>query len=120
MASKNRKSPEVQQPAPSTVEPAGTMTVRPKLRRNPRAPVFFSPVVDVRITDRDIRLLSFTIPPADAEEVVVQDGELTLPIPSQCELVLPLETAAQLIQALSLQYESFLRKRRSERVEVKG
>jgi len=102
-------------------EPGGTITVRPRLRRNPRAPIFYSPIVDVRITDRDIRLLSFTIPPADPEEVQLQDGEYQLPMLSQCELLIPVETAAQLIQALTLQYEAFLRKHQAAPpVELKG
>lgn len=102
------------------VEPGATITVRPKLRRNPKAPIFFSPVVDVRITDRDIRLLTFTIPPADADEVQQVDGDYQLPMLSQCELVLPAETAVQLIQALTAQYQAFLRKRAIEPVELKG
>ncbi len=86
---------------------SGTISVRPVLRRNPAGPLHFSPVVDVRYTDRDFRLLSFIIPPADPEEVVVTDGRYTLPVQAQCEWVLPPETVVQLIEALQVQLRNF-------------
>lgn len=105
MATKNRAGDT------ATEQSVGrTMTVRPALRRNPRAPVFFSPIVDVRVTDRDIRMLSFVVPPADPREVVQEGPDFVLPIQSQAEFVLPLDTAVQLIAALTAQVEGLRKK----------
>jgi hypothetical protein len=83
------------------------VTVTPVLRRNPRGPVFFSPVVDLRASDRDLRLLSFVVPPADPAEVVPDgQGGYALPIDAQCELVLPVDTARALMEALRQQLEA--------------
>ena len=79
----------------------GTLTLQPVLKRNPRGPIYYSPVVDIRVTDRDLRLLSFVIPPADADEIEVRDGAYQLPVRSQCELVLPLDTIDGLLDALA-------------------
>jgi hypothetical protein len=85
---------------------SGRVTVTPLLRRNPLGPVFFSPVVDIRVTDRDLRILSFIVPAADPEELVQMDDKLVLPIKSQCELVIPEETAEALIRGLTVQLEA--------------
>ncbi len=90
----------------------GTITVTPVLKRNPKAPLYYSPVVDIRYTDNDFRLLSFIIPPADPDELVVgDDGEYVLPVRAQCELLIPPETMGQLIPALQAQYEAFMKKK---------
>ena len=86
--------------------PTGRVTVTPLLRRSPDGPVFFSPVVDIRVTDRDLRILSFIVPAADPEELVTMDDKLVLPIKSQCELVIPEETAEALIQGLTAQLKA--------------
>lgn len=99
------KKPTTGAPAPQlTAAVAGdTVTVRPVLKRDPRAPSYFTPVVDIRVTDRDIRLLSFVVPAADADELEAVDGGFILPIRSQCELILPPETVEVLIQGLQQQ-----------------
>ncbi len=95
----------------------GAVTVKPVLRRNPRAPVYYTPVVDVRVTDRDVRLLSFVVPPADADEIVLEDGEYHLPIPSQCELILPAGTVEPLVQALAAAHQRLLEKLEAQQEE---
>lgn len=98
----------------------GTITVSPALRRNPKAPIYYSPVVDVRLTDRDLRLLSFIIPPPDPEDVIVKDGKYVLPILSQCELLVPPDTVEQLIEALRMQYQAFQQKRQASEAKEEG
>lgn len=88
------------------VPESGPVTVRPVLRRNPAAPQYFTPVIDVRTTDRDLRVMSFVIPAADADEIVVDGGALTLPIRAQCELILPPAVVPSLIEALRAQYRA--------------
>jgi len=84
-----------------------SVTVKPVLRRNPRAPSYFSPVIDLRTSDRDLRLLSFVVPPADPDELVPDgEGGFELPIASQCELILPPDTARALMEGLRVQLEA--------------
>jgi hypothetical protein len=94
-----KKTPETAQ---STAQ--GKVNVKTLLRRNPAGPSYFTPVLDVRVTDRDIRLLSFVVPAADADELVSDgEGNFLLPLRSQCELIIPQETAEALIQGLTQQ-----------------
>jgi len=60
----------------------------------------------VRMTDRDLRIMSFVIPAADAEDIVEESGGLTLPIKAQCELILPPEVVPSLVEALRTQYKA--------------
>ena len=93
--------------SPSAGVPAtGKVNVKTLLRRNPEGPSYFTPVLDVRVTDRDLRLLSFIVPAADADELVADgDGNYLLPLRSQCELIIPPETAEALINGLTQQLE---------------
>ncbi|MCO4770081.1 MAG: hypothetical protein KDA24_08640 [Deltaproteobacteria bacterium] len=105
MAKKKTPAPA---PAPAaTPAPAqGKVNVKTLLRRNPDGPSYFTPVLDVRVTDRDLRLLSFVVPAADADELVPDgDGNYLLPLRSQCELIIPPETAEALINGLTQQLE---------------
>ncbi len=87
----------------SKVPEEGAVSITPVLKRDPRAPSYFSPVVDLRVTNSDLRLLSFVIPAADPDEIVQVGDAYTLPIPSQCELILPFSTAEALVGALQAQ-----------------
>ncbi len=93
--------------APETPKSGDTVTVRPVLKRDPRAPSYFTPVVDIRVTDRDLRLLSFVVPAADADELEPVEGGFVLPIRAQCELILPPETVEVLIAGLQQQLDAF-------------
>ena len=94
------------------VPSAGRVTVTPLLRRDPRAPVYFTPVVDIRVTDRDVRVLSFVVPAADPEELHVVGDKLTLPLQSLCELLLPEDTVEALIQGLTAQLAALRARKR--------
>lgn len=84
----------------------GKVNVKTLLRRNPNGPSYFTPVLDVRISDRDLRLLSFVVPAADADELVPDgEGGYLLPLRSQAELIIPPETARALIDGLTRQLE---------------
>ena len=84
----------------------GRVNVKTLLRRNPSGPTFFTPVLDVRVSDRDIRLLSFVVPAVDADELVADgEGNYILPLQSQCELILPPDTAEALMNGLKAQLE---------------
>ena len=113
MAKKKPSAAPAQLPSDFT----GAVTVKPVLRRNARAPIYYTPVVDVRVTDRDVRVLSFIVPPADADEIVVEGGEYQLPILSQCELVLPAGTVEPVIQALTAAHQRLLEKLEAQQSE---
>ena len=113
MAKKKPSAGPAQLPSDFT----GAVTVKPVLRRNPRAPIYYTPVVDIRVTDRDVRVLSFIVPPADADEIVVEGGEYQLPILSQCELVLPAGTVEPVIQALTAAHQRLLEKLEAQQSE---
>lgn len=85
---------------------AGRVNVKTLLRRNPTGPTYFTPVLDVRVSDRDIRLLSFVVPAVDADELLADgEGNYVLPLKSQCELILPADTAEALMNGLKQQLE---------------
>jgi hypothetical protein len=106
MATKKKKNTE---DAPPVAELAaapvqGKVNVKTLLRRNPAGPSYFTPVLDVRVTDRDLRILSFVVPAADADELIHDgEGNYLLPLRSQCELIIPPETAEALVQGLTQQ-----------------
>ena len=88
----------------------GRINVKTLLRRNPAGPTYFTPVLDVRVSDRDIRLLSFVVPAVDADELVADgEGNWILPLQSQCELILPLDTVEALIEGLTQQLAAIKR-----------
>ncbi len=89
----------------SDIPDQGRISITPVLRRNAKAPVYFTPVVDVRVTQTDLRLLSFVVPAADPDEILATDGGYQLPIASQCELIIPPSTAEALIGALQAQLD---------------
>lgn len=91
----------------SNVPDEGRISISPVLRRNPKGPVYFTPVVDVRVTQTDLRLLSFVVPAADPDEILATDDGYQLPITSQCELILPPSTAEALIGALQAQLDAW-------------
>jgi len=88
--------------------------VRPLFQRNPEAPLFYAPFVDVRNTPHGIHLLLFLPPAADPEEVVERDGEHRLPVSSSAEVILPPEAVEPLIIGLAQQYRAFLTRRVQE------
>ena len=91
----------------SDIPAEGPISITPVLRRNGRGPVYFTPVVDVRVTQTDLRLLSFVIPAADPDEIKATEDGYQLPILSQCELIIPPSTAEALIGALQAQLDAW-------------
>lgn len=91
----------------SDIPDQGRISITPVLKRNGKAPIYFTPVVDVRVTQTDLRLLSFVVPAADPDEIRAVDGGYELPIASQCELIIPPSTAEALIGALQAQLDAW-------------
>ncbi len=91
----------------SDIPEQGRISITPVLRRDGKAPIYFTPVVDVRVTQTDLRLLSFVVPAADPDEIVATEDGYQLPISNQCELILPPSTAEALIGALQAQLDAW-------------
>ncbi len=90
--------------------------VKPMLRRDPDAPVFYAPAVEVRTTPSAFHMLLFVPQAADPDEVEVNEdtGEAILKITSTAEVIFPPETVLPLIKTLAEQYRSYIEQRLQE------
>ena len=105
-AAKKRKSKGPGKPAVRSDD--WSVEAKPQFKRNPDAPVFYAPLVDVRATRQDLHLLLYVNPSSDREELVVVDGEPHLPVESQAEVIVPIDTVEPLLLALAAKYRELI------------
>ena len=98
-----------EQAGAGAASPQGTfVTAEPVFRRNPEAPIFYAPLVDVRTTRQDLHLVLY-VPPAAGPHDVYDAGEgPRILVESSAEVVVPVDAAEQLIVALTSQYRQLM------------
>ena len=106
--SKKRTSRAARKPEPAIRSGDWSVEAKPLFRRNPEAPVFYAPLVDVRATRQDLHLLLYVNPSSDLEEMVEVDGQPHLPVESQAEVIVPIDTVEPLLLALAAKYRELI------------
>lgn len=73
----------------------------------------------VRHTGLDFTLSFMDVPPPTEEQVKLVEKGVTIPVPVQCDLVLPNELIPSFIHALQEQYEKFTKGKPKNEGEVR-
>ncbi len=89
-------------------------------KRNPDVPVVYSTVIDVRTSQYGLHLLSFVSPAATPDDVVMKDGEETIEVFAESELLVPLDAAERLIRDLASQFRKVVLKELRQGAEAEG
>jgi hypothetical protein len=86
------------------------ITTPPQMRflRDPEVATTYSPLVDVRISQHGLHLLSFIPPAAAPVDLEMVNGQATITVRSHSELLVPLEGVERLIRDLSTQFQATL------------
>lgn len=112
---KERKSSKAKgapkEPKVLELRPAPQVDFETKFRRNPKAPSFYAPLIEVRTTPNAFHLLCYVPPAADAQDLIEEDGKMVLEVRARNEVILPPETVGPLLHNLAVQYREFLSQR---------
>jgi|GEM_PF-3152577 len=94
--------------ADSTDDAVITNTPQVRFLRDPEVHTTYSPLVDVRISQHGLHLLSFIPPAAAPVDLEMVDGKPTITVRSHNEVLVPLENVERLIRDLSSQFKATL------------
>ena len=94
--------------ADSTDDAVITTTPQMRFLRDPEVPTTYSPLVDVRVSQHGLHLLSFIPPAAAPVDLEMVNGKPTLTVRAHAELLVPLESVERLIRDLSSQFKATL------------
>ena len=84
----------------------GTPTVR--FLRNPNNATVYAPLIDIRTSQHGLHLLTFVPPAAAPADVVTVNGQPTIELRSDAELLVPVESAERFIRDLCFQFKNVL------------
>ena len=84
----------------------GTPQVR--FLRNPENPTIYSPLIDIRTSQHGLHLLTFVPPAAAPADVMMKNGQPTIEIRSDAELLVPLDSVERVIRDLCFQFKNVL------------
>lgn len=87
----------------------GTPMVR--FLRNPANPTVYAPLIDIRTSQHGLHLLTFVPPAAAPADVLTVNGQPTIEIRSDAELLIPLESTERFIRDLCFQFKNVLMSR---------
>jgi hypothetical protein len=104
----------------STDDAVITTTPQVRFVRDPEVPTTYSPLVDVRISQQGLHLLSFIPPAAAPVDLEMRDGQPTLTVKAHSELLVPLEGVERLIRDLSSQFKATLVSRLKKDAQAAG
>lgn len=76
--------------------------------RNPEVPTTYSPLIDVRVGQAGLHLLSFVPPAAAPADLEMRDGQPAIVVRSHNEIMIPLDGCERLIRDLCSQFRSTL------------
>ena len=84
----------------------GTPMVR--FLRNPANATIYAPLIDIRTSQHGLHLLTFVPPAAAPADVMVKNGQPTIEIRSDAELLVPLDSVERVIRDLCFQFKNVL------------
>ncbi|MCO4770083.1 MAG: hypothetical protein KDA24_08650 [Deltaproteobacteria bacterium] len=88
--------------------------------RNPEVPTTYSPLVDVRVGQNGLHLLSFVPPAAAPADLEMRNGQPSIVVRSHSEIMVPLDGVERLIRDLCSQFRATLVNRIRKDAEANG
>lgn len=109
-------------PAKAPVQPGGPpqTTLLPVFKRGAETPIYYAPLIDVRLTQQGFHLLTFIPPAPDAADVYTRDGQYCVDVQAGAEIVVPIEAVEPLVRNLASQLRAFVLDRFRKEAEAAG
>ena len=106
--------------ADSTDDAVLTETPQVFFLRNPEVPTTYSPLIDVRVGQSGLHLLSFVPPAAAPADLEMRNGQPSIVVRSHNEIMVPLDGVERPIRDLCSQFRSTLIGRLKKDAEANG